>query len=107
MNLDLDALARAAGEHAANAIRDELRAIVREELERREQDRILDTAALAKYLGKPSTKAVAMWLSREGGAEVAALAIDLGGRRGWRKSDLDAWLARSGTLRLRGLAGGR
>ena len=67
---------------------------IEELLERRGTDALLDMTALAQLLGKPSRKAAEMWLRRPGGAELNALAIVVGERRRWRRSDVDAWLAR-------------
>lgn len=67
-----------------------------ERVERRGTEELLDMTALAKVLNKPTRKAVEMWLKRPGGAELNALAIAVGERRRWRRSDVDAWLARGG-----------
>jgi hypothetical protein len=97
MTIDLDAVARAAAEQVAAKLLEQLPAIVRAELERRDRDGVLDAAALARYLGK-STAALGMWLRPgRGGAELAALAVDVGGRRAWRRSDLEGWLSRKGS----------
>ena len=63
----------------------------RAELERREQDRILNTTQAAQLFGK-NRKSFDMWL-RRGGQDVAALAREVGGRKSWLKSDLLAFVA--------------
>lgn len=91
--IDLDAVALAAADQVAAKMLEALPAIIAAELDRREQDRFMDAAALAKYLGK-STAALSMWLRADrGGAELAAIAVAVGGRRSWRKSEVDLLLA--------------
>lgn len=59
-------------------------------LERREQDRIMSQADLARYLGlRPGT--LAMRIAR--GSALASIAVTLDGRRVWRKSDVDLLLS--------------
>ena len=83
-------------------VREEAGLAVREELERRERDHLLDFAATAKYLGKPSVGALEQFLKRPKGAELASLQLRVGGRRCFKRTDLDAWLAqqRLGPMRL-------
>lgn len=71
----------------------ELRATV-ERLAARDEAAYLDTVGLARVLGC-SPRALRMRLGRPSGDTLRALAVEIGGRRMWRRSDVDA-LARRG-----------
>lgn len=91
MHLDLDAIARAAAEQVAAKILEQLPTIVRAELERREQSEMLDARALSRLLGC-STAALAKRLAR--GSQLAAIAVQLDGKRVWMRRDVESLIAR-------------
>jgi hypothetical protein len=74
----------------------ELPQIVERVLAAHDADRLLSTTDAARFFGK-SRKAFDMWL-RRGGAEVAQLAVTVGGRRMWRLADLHAYVERAGKV---------
>jgi hypothetical protein len=74
-----------------------VREVVRTEMAAREAERILDDGSLAKLLGI-SRRALQARLSR--GSELANIATRLDGRRVWRKSDVEALVARGGAGKL-------
>lgn len=75
---------------------------VRDAITEKPEPRIYFAPELAKRLGK-TTDGFRMWLKR-GGAELATLAIDIGGRQAWRADDVEAYLSRK--PKLRAMAGG-
>jgi hypothetical protein len=101
--IDFDALARAAGEEVAARVLGELPRLIDAALARHAADRLLDSVALAEYLGL-SVKAVGMRLSRartgKRPSALAAIALQLDGRRVWRKADVDGLVA-SGAISRR------
>lgn len=72
-----------------------LRALVREELRRAraetEAEVLVDLRGLAALLGRTAA-ATKQLLVRPSGAELAAMALRVGGRRRWRRSEVVAWL---------------
>ena len=88
---ELEKIVDAAAQRAVARVLEHLPEIIRAELDRRHAGALLSHAALAKRLGI-SAKALSARLAR--GSELAALALNVGGRRVWRAADLDAALAR-------------
>jgi hypothetical protein len=76
---------------------------LREELERRNSpSELLDLPTLAALLGC-STRALRARLRR--GSELGSVALEIDGRKVWRRSDVDAFLARGRRPPLRSLGG--
>ena len=89
--LDLGAFAREAAALALGDMREQMRAIVREELERVTTDRFLDRNALAAYMSI-TPKALGARLRR--GSQLMAVATVVDGRQVFKKSAVDAFIAR-------------
>jgi hypothetical protein len=100
--IDIDAIARAAGEQVAAKILEKLPELVRVELARRDADRHMDSTELTRYIGLPSTKALNARLGR--GSALKAIALNLDGKRVWRKSDVDRLLADGAVPRRAGVS---
>lgn len=100
--IDLVAELRAAlvASDVRQALADVFRGIVvaevRAALEQHQREELLDTSGLAKLLGC-TPRALRMRLAR--GSELVALALTVEGRRAWKRSDVDGWLARAGHRR--------
>lgn len=85
--IDLDAVAAAAAERTAQRVLDQLPSIIRGELQRRDEDKLLPLAAI---LGC-SSKAATTRLSRDG--ELRALGLRVGRRLLFRRAEVEAFLA--------------
>jgi len=81
----------------AEVVGDATGAAVRAALAEREADRLLDGPALARYLGL-TPAALRMRLRR--GSSLGRLALDLDGRKVWRRADVDAAIRDGARLRL-------
>lgn len=100
--IDLDALLSRLADVVADRLRPIVADAVKAAVATKAEPRIYFGPELGKRLGK-TPDAFRMYLKR-GGYELAALAIDIGGRQAWRADDVEAYLSRK--PKLRAIAGG-
>lgn len=100
--IDVDAVIARLADATADRLRPLIDAAVKAAFATKAEPRIFFAPELAARLGK-SPDAFRMWLKR-GGAAMAAMAIEIGGRQAWRADDVEAYLSRK--PKLRAIAGG-
>ena len=91
---DFDVLAEHVSTIVVQKLRAELPAMIQEALEqalkKRETDHVGGARQLAQWIGSPSANAARAMAYRH--PELAGLAIMVGGRKRWRKSEVEAWM---------------
>lgn len=75
----------------AEAVRAVVAAEVRAALAEQRECQLLDSRGLADYLG---TTPAALRMRLRRGSDLAAIAVELDGKRAWRRADVEALIAR-------------